>query len=68
LIAAFWPGVPIILAGGLTAGNVAEAVRIVRPYAADTAGGVETAPGVKDAEKKRRFVAAANEAAAKISE
>ncbi len=56
-------GVPLILAGGLTPDNVAEAVRRVRPYAVDVAGGVEAAPGVKDVEKVRRFVANARAAA-----
>ncbi|MBI3912347.1 MAG: phosphoribosylanthranilate isomerase [Armatimonadetes bacterium] len=55
-------GVPIILAGGLTPANVAEAVRIARPYAVDVASGVEAAPGHKDPEKVRAFIAAVRSA------
>ncbi len=50
---------PIVLAGGLTADNVAEAIAAVHPYAVDVASGVERSPGVKDHEKMARFVAAA---------
>ena len=47
---------PMILAGGLTCDNVALAIRKVRPYAVDLASGIESAPGIKDAEKMRRFI------------
>jgi len=55
-------GKPLILAGGLDPANVAEAVREVRPYAVDAVTGVESRPGVKDAEKVRQFIARAKAA------
>jgi phosphoribosylanthranilate isomerase len=57
LLSDFRPGVPVILAGGLTPENVAEAVRIVRPYAVDVASGVESSPGRKGPDKVERFIA-----------
>ena len=47
---------PIILAGGLDAGNVAEAIKQVRPYAVDVSGGVEAQKGIKDAAKIAAFM------------
>ncbi len=48
--------VPVILAGGLTPENVAEAITRIRPYAVDVATGVESAPGRKDETKVREFI------------
>ena len=47
----------IVLAGGLDAENISEAVRNVRPFAVDVSGGVEAEPGIKDADKIARFMA-----------
>jgi phosphoribosylanthranilate isomerase len=52
----------LILAGGLDAGNVAEAIRLVGPYGVDVCTGVEAMPGIKDHEKLKAFIAAAKNA------
>ena len=53
---------PLIIAGGLTAENVAQAVRLLRPYAVDVCSGVEREPGRKDPDKIRVFVDAVRSA------
>ncbi len=48
---------PVILAGGLNAGNVTEAIRIVQPYGIDVSSGVESSPGEKDISLIQEFIA-----------
>lgn len=52
-------GAPLVLAGGLTPGNVAEAAALLTPAVVDVSSGVEVAPGVKDHERMRAFQRAA---------
>lgn len=47
---------PLVLAGGLTSANVADAIRRLHPYAVDVSGGVEQAPGIKDATRIAQFI------------
>jgi phosphoribosylanthranilate isomerase len=47
---------PVVLAGGLTPANVADAIRRLHPYAVDVSGGVEQAPGIKDPVKIAKFI------------
>ena len=55
-------GERLILAGGLDAGNVAGAIRLIHPYAVDVCTGVEARPGIKDYEKLKEFISAAKSA------
>lgn len=47
---------PLILAGGLTPENVADAIRLTQPYAVDVSGGVEQSKGIKDSKKIHQFI------------
>jgi phosphoribosylanthranilate isomerase len=53
---------PLILAGGLNTGNVALAIRTIRPYAVDVCSGVENGPGKKDVLKMTEFMREVNNA------
>ena len=58
----------LILAGGLTAANVADAIAAVRPFGVDVSSGVEASPGVKDPARILEFVTRARAAAAQLKE
>lgn len=56
--------VPLVLSGGLTPDNVADAIRATHPWGVDSASGTEAAPGVKDRDKVTAFIRAADQTAA----
>jgi phosphoribosylanthranilate isomerase len=62
LLTGFDPGVPLILAGGLTPENVADAIAIVNPWGVDVASGVESLPGRKEPLKVTQFIQAVRSA------
>ena len=59
---------PVVLSGGLHAGNVIEGIRQVRPWAVDVSSGVESSKGIKDAALIRRFCEAVREADARLAD
>ncbi len=62
LLAGFSPGVPWLLAGGLNAGNVADALSQTRAPGVDVSSGIESAPGIKDPHRIGRFIDAVRSA------
>ncbi len=58
---------PLVLSGGLHAGNVIHGIHTLRPWAVDVSSGVESAKGIKDAEAVRRFCDAVREADARLA-
>ncbi len=61
------PALPIYLAGGLNADNIAEAVLTVKPYAVDVSTGIEDTPGIKNHATMQRFISEVKRADAKIN-
>jgi len=58
----------VMLAGGLSGDNVAEAIRSLRPFGVDASSALEAAPGIKDRERVRRYVEAARQCDAELEE
>lgn len=67
LVQALGINIPVIIAGGLTSGNVSDALKMFQPFGVDVASGVELRPGKKHAEKVHAFVRAVREMDGKAS-